>query len=508
MESVHKYARLSLASSLLTVIPIMVNHLYVFGFRAFVLGGVLVGALVALLLWFRNTRSRMALFGYVLVNLWIIIGFGLIKGLWGTMFRLFLGTLLASVSTSFPKPTIGSFGFEISGVLMFIGSLFVLYYGYTLILALRDASTRSRSVETTTRRKVVLASSSVIGVSILAGAYGLSVRDAWEEPSKGVVKIGVIAPTQGPYALLGNGFVKAVEMAEADLENTKYRYQLLIRDPGPNPAQAVEVIRKLIENDEVNAVVGAVSLIGQVTTPYATRARIPHLCVCTVLPIGDGAYNFTNIPTPEAEGIRWVQEAQKRRIKTIAVIAQDYPSINNHVKALKAEAARAGLPIVYENSFAASVTDFTPIIAAARVANPDVYYVEALYPALDILGQQLSDTKIRNIASVVAPSLSEKPQLFEGVWYTDSDLADMGFKGRFEQKYPGSKFATHMMPYAYDSFNMIVRAYEQGDNPAVFIRNITSYDGAAGRVIKERGSGNFKSDPVVWTIRNGKPSKS
>src|SRR5206468_8971622 len=102
---------------------------------------------------------------------------------------------------------------------------------------------------------------------------------------------------------------------------------------------------------KVDAVIGAVSLIGQVTKPIASKARIPHLCVCTVKPIGDGAYNFTNIPTPEAEAVLWTREAQRRGIATVAIIQQDYPSINNHVKALKSEAARRGLSIVFENRF-------------------------------------------------------------------------------------------------------------------------------------------------------------
>ena len=50
----------------------------------------------------------------MLMNLWMVTGFGLMKGLWDTTLRVFLGTLLASVSTSFPKPAIGAFGLEIS----------------------------------------------------------------------------------------------------------------------------------------------------------------------------------------------------------------------------------------------------------------------------------------------------------------------------------------------------------------------------------------------------------
>ena len=113
---------------------------------------------------------------------------------------------------------------------------------------------------------------------------------------------------------------------------------------------------------------------------------------------------------------------------------------------------------------------------------------------------------IQNIASVVAPSLSEKPDLFEGAWYTDSDLADSTFRRRFEAKYPGIQFATHMMPYAYDSFNMIVQAFEKGVNPAVYLRELSRYEGSAGTVIKTKGSGNFQSAPAVWTIRGGRPT--
>jgi hypothetical protein len=135
-----------------------------------------------------------------------------------------------------------------------------------------------------------------------------------------------------------------------------------------------------------------------------------------------------------------------------------------------------------------------------------VYYVEALNPGLDLLAQQLTDAEIHNVASVVAPSLSDKTELFEGMWYTDSNLREMAFKQRFEEKYPGTRFATHMMPYAYDDLNMIVQAFERGQNPAVYLRNIRIYDGTAGTLTKQLGSGNFTSTPAVWVIANGKPT--
>lgn len=49
-----------------------------------------------------------------------------------------------------------------------------------------------------------------------------------------------------------------------------------------------------------------------------------------------------------------------------------------------------------------------------------------------MLAQQLSNARIHNVASVVAPSLSDKVELFEGAWYTDSNLREIAFKQRFE----------------------------------------------------------------------------
>jgi ABC-type branched-subunit amino acid transport system substrate-binding protein len=496
--------RRSLASVVVTSGFITVNHLYVLGPQALLLGGFLIGLSTLLLQWVRNGSSRVAFGGYLLTNLWIVAGFGFYKGLWKGVLRLFLGSWLASVSSAYPKPFVGTFIYEATGILMFVGSLFVGYYAIALIRSVRaGANERVRLAPLGPRPLAV--GGALIAVVVIA-AYALAARDRFHVPRNGVVTIGVIAPTTGPYAILGNSFVKAVEMAQSDLKGTKYKYELKIADSGPDPSKARDIVRNVIDGEKVNAVIGAVSLIGEVTKPYATKAQIVHTCVCTVTRIGDGAYNFTNIPSPQAEAIRWVAEAQRRGIRRIAVISQDYPSINNHVKAMKSEALRRGLTISYEDRFADTVTNFRPALIRARASQPDVYYVEGLEPTLDILGQQLAEAQIRNIASVVAPSLSQKPELFEGVWYTDSDLADMEFKRRFEAKYPGTQFATHMMPYAYDSFNMIVQAYERGVNPAVYIRDIRSYVGTAGAVVKAPGSGNFQSTPAVWMIRNGKPA--
>jgi len=157
-DTVRGYGGLSLVSVMLTAVAITINHLYTLGTGAFVLGFLLLVVPAALWWWFRRTQSRLAFVGYLLMNAWIVVGFGLAKGFWDGVLRLFLGTFLASRSSAFPKPAIGSAGFELSGLLMFVGSVFVLYFAYKFIQTMRASDTSAAHV----RRSDAIFATSVV----------------------------------------------------------------------------------------------------------------------------------------------------------------------------------------------------------------------------------------------------------------------------------------------------------------------------------------------------------
>jgi ABC-type branched-subunit amino acid transport system substrate-binding protein len=317
------------------------------------------------------------------------------------------------------------------------------------------------------------------------------------------IKIGAVVATAGPVARLGSSFVKAIQLAKEELGATTHRYDLFIEEIA-NPGDAEIAIKKLIEVDEVDAVIVGLSISGRIVKPYATAAGIPLFCICSVGSVGDELYTFTTMPLAEDEATQWVAEARRRNLKRVALLTQDYPSINNHVRALRAQAVQTNLEFVFESRFEATETDFTASIAAAKQQSPDVYFVEAFNPALDILGRQLQTAEIRSLASVVAFAVAEHPAFFEGGWYTDSYVGP-DFLARLERRYPNDRLATHMVPYAYDSFNMLVQGFESGQDALTYIRSMTSYEGTAGTITKQAGSGNFRSAPAVWMIKDGKP---
>jgi ABC-type branched-subunit amino acid transport system substrate-binding protein len=497
----HRFARLSLLSITLTAVLTTIHHYYKLGNGAFILGVIMIGLPIIFLNWFRKKKTAVPFVLYGLMNVWVIIGFGIVDGFWDSTIKVYFSNFLFHNSRLFIRSPLGSFPFEVTGVFAFIASLFATYYGYKFLKAV---IANKPTWNPWNQRVKWIAVPLVIAGILLAGFD--SYRHSIVIPKNKVVKIGIIIPVDGPGKLLGTSFLKAVEMAKEDVMNskTKNSYELVIENSGTSPAETEVAIQKLINKEHVQAIVGGISASGRIVKPYVTAAKIPHLCVCSVKTIGDGEYNFTNIPIAEDEAIEWIKEAKKRNIKTIAIINQKYPSIEGHVKALKDEAKNSGIQVLFEKEFEANTTDFTTVINEAKKTVADIYFISGFPPTLDTLGEQLKKAGINNLASIVAFSVSNNPGLFEGNWYTDSYVNEE-FEKRFEQKYPEERFATHMMPYAYDSYKMMVEAFESGEDPTSYLQSLTNYPGTSGTITRKTGEGNFRSTPVVWIIKNGKP---
>src|SRR5262245_51422419 len=181
-HSVERPGRAWLVSVALTAIAVTANHVDTLVAGALVLGTLLLVIPPGLVTWYGRTGSTIARIGYLLVTAWIVVGFGAIKGLWDITLPIFAGTLLSSVSPAYAKPVFGPFWFEMSGVVMFLGSAFVLHY------TLETMPARSR---------VFAATAAAAAVPLTLAAFAGATRDVWVPPANGVVRIGIIVPTEG-----------------------------------------------------------------------------------------------------------------------------------------------------------------------------------------------------------------------------------------------------------------------------------------------------------------------
>lgn len=485
----NQYARASLISLCAAALVSAIHHVLELGPKGVVIALIFIPAAYGVLFWFKRSQSRAALIVYAALNVWMFVGFGLLHGFVEHTLPLLA---LAHSTTTLDLTTLMR---HLSGVAMAAAAVWVAITAWRFLSAAAD----ERVVAATAMKRLpwIPAIASAALLAAVVGAYAYF--DAqW-------LRIAIIAPVTGPNAVLAQSFVRAAEMAKEDLGAEAERIQLVIVDSTGTPEQARDSIDQLFAAQRIDAVLGAVSASGQFTVPYATEAGIPHICICSVSAIGDGQYNFTNIPLPEDEAVRWVAEAKRRGITTIAILAQDETSIRNHANAMAREAMKEGIRILFDGRFSGEGTDFALLAEQARAAQADLVFAEAFPPLIDRLIQELRAKGIANIASIVVPSAADDPRALEGIWYTDTNLADATFQGRFQARFPGTRFAAHMTPYAYDSFMILARALTSGGDPAAYVRGVTQYDGVAGPVTRDPKGGNFRSRPAVWVIENGQP---
>ncbi len=319
-------------------------------------------------------------------------------------------------------------------------------------------------------------------------------------------KIGLVAPLTGGGAAFGNSFVNGVKMAAADLGTTKNTYEFIVDDDGTNPAQSASAAQKLINVDKVDAIISMTSGTGNAIKPIATAAKIPHVCICSDLTVANADYNFTNLLLPDEEAGGWLKTAQAKGVKTIVVLHQNQPGINAIVASLEKLAPQYGVKVLYIEMWDPTQRDFKTILSKSKAFKPDMYYLVAFPPSEDIIGKELKDAGIKNVSSSAGFGISATPELYEGLWYNDGNVADIAFRDRFEKEFPGIRFNVRSAPYGYDSYKMVVQGFEQGD-VYKYLTDITTFDGVAGKVTKEAGARNFHSEPGFWIVKNGKAEK-
>ncbi len=323
---------------------------------------------------------------------------------------------------------------------------------------------------------------------------------------KPVIKIGIVAPVTGNYAAYGSTLVKGVEMALSDIStSTKYQYQVIVEDDESTPAKSSNAANKLINIDGVKAIITTTSGSGNAVKPLAEKAGVINICDCNDVTIGNANYNFTNLLLPVDEMKLWLTEAKKRGAKNIVVLNQIHPGFIANLNAMLPQVDSFGMKIVYKDSFAGDNRDFKTIVAKAKQANADIYLVLAFPPSLDIISRELKNAGISNISTTASFTTSPTPELYNGLWFTDSTLTDFALKTRFDSLYPNIKFNARTVPYGYDIFNMLVQSFEKGGDVYANVNAITEYDGKVGKITKAADSHNFRSDASIWTMVDGKP---
>jgi len=206
------------------------------------------------------------------------------------------------------------------------------------------------------------------------------------------IKIGLSMSLTGGLAGGGKPSLLAMQMWQDDI-NAKggllgRQVQLVYYDDQSTPSNVPAIYTKLLDVDKVDLVVSS----------YATNQIAPAMPIVmqhNMVYMGlfgtavNASFNYDkyfqilpNGPEPAigpSYGFFQLAMEMNPKPKTVALVAANAEYQQNVINGARDLANKAGLQIVYDQSYPPNSTDFSPIIHAIQAAKPDVVYV-ASYP--------------------------------------------------------------------------------------------------------------------------------
>ena len=229
-----------------------------------------------------------------------------------------------------------------------------------------------------------------IGVVLAAllAALGVAVGAAQAPP----VKIGLLLPYTGPLSVQGNDATRGVELL---LKKTGARaggraIELLKEDTEAKPDVALTKIKKLLERDHVDFVIGPVnSVVALAIRNYVHEHGTPLIVpvaftrVLTAPPLASPSI-FRVVETSDQGNYpmgAWIVKNTKHR--KVVVMATDFVAGHHAVEAFMAGFRAAGGEIVKEIFAPLNTPDFAPYLAQAGTQKADAAY--AFFPGADAI---------------------------------------------------------------------------------------------------------------------------
>lgn len=339
------------------------------------------------------------------------------------------------------------------------------------------------------------------------------------------VKIGAVISQTGAVAPYGHqvtrGIDLALEQVNAEGGFKGAPIQVIYRDDATNSEKGREAILDLIDNEDVEMVIGAIS--SQVTleiAPICEKKRVVLLSPTSSAPqISEaGEYIFRNYPSDILEGTAMADFAKQMGVRRVAIVALD-------------NEFGAGLTEVFTRRFESKSREvvktfrieetgapsYAEMIAELKEIEPQGIYLVAYVDALAELLKQIHAAGIDCLlmgSGAVTEQLGELAgEAAENLVYPrpsfdpDSDEPAVAeFVAAFRAKYNREPdiYAAH----GYDALKLLVEAMRKTgftfpDEIRRGLHGFENYMGAAGRTqFDERGD--VVRYPEVFVIRDGK----
>ncbi|NEZ01461.1 ABC transporter substrate-binding protein [Bacillus shackletonii] len=262
-------------------------------------------------------------------------------------------------------------------------------------------NTGGRNLKRSTKRFSVLIS--IVIAALLLTTACSSNKASGGKDDKGTIKIGVLASLTGALESYGkqtkNGFEMGLDYAtDGKREINGKKIKVVYEDTETKPEVAVKKATKLLEEDNVDFLVGSSSSADTLAVlPLAEEYKKIMIVEPAVADSITGAdfnkYIFRTARNSSQDAVAGAAAIAKPGVK-IATLAPDYAFGRDGVAAFKEAAEKLGAKVIREEYADPAATDFTSNIQKIINAKPDYLFV--VWSGANSPWKQIADMKVQD----------------------------------------------------------------------------------------------------------------
>ena len=228
----------------------------------------------------------------------------------------------------------------------------------------------------------------VFAAAVVAASFAAVAHAEEAGVADGAVKFGQSAALDGPAAALGQGMRLGLEAAFAEINDKGgvhgRKLELVSIDDGYEPERAIENTRRLITEEQVFALIGAVGTpTSKAAQPISTEANVPYLGAFTGAGfLRDAALsNIANFRASYAQETEaWIQHLTADLAYTkIAILYQDDSFGRVGLAGVTAALEKRGMELVASGTYERNTTAVKGALLAIRKSKPEAVVMVGAY---------------------------------------------------------------------------------------------------------------------------------
>jgi branched-chain amino acid transport system substrate-binding protein len=336
--------------------------------------------------------------------------------------------------------------------------------------------------------------------------------------TRGPVKVGVVLPTSGTFALYGEPIRKGIDLAYEEIQQEGTLDLVLdIRDSGGDADRAAELLRELYDDHAVAAIGGVLTDEALKMVPVVDSEDKVLLSPSASSPLLTGiSRNFFRIyPSDFLEGNKMgIFAATDLSINQMVILAAESPYAKGIQDVFKREYEKHGGNVLEVIEYPAGGTDFSGLVDRALQLKPvGIYvadYAQNVSEIISALRAKNFDGKILTTSAYAAPDvIAQAGKDAERVLLTQTavppeDPALVAFEKAYEAKY--NEKPNIWAAQGYDSLKVLATAIiNSGSLPDEVwggLRGLRNYHGASG-VIQFDEKGDVGKFPRTYVVDDG-----